>query len=826
VLLVFASGAAVASFFAILADREADRATQSEAKAVQKAHEAATAAEEAARGRDEARRRLVRLYISSGARAQDGNDLPAALLWYQRAWEEDRNDPAADPSHRARIAGVLAELPDMLGACFCKAKICDAVFSLDGQRVLTRTDGNEAILWDYKNGRPAFPPLRHAARVRHVCFSPDGSAIATASADGTAVVWDARTGTKRFLIQHEGPLTWVAFHPKGDRIATTAEDKTVRMWSAADGAPLDWSLPKGAIVEHLGFSPDGSRMVLASRDFTARVWSVDPPKPLSPPLPYSCPEQLQRYQYNYHKWPKFSPDGKLLASFLERDLYLWSGGDAEAVRKIPLEIAVLEVYFIPNSSRMMVTGASGRALVVELADGKVIAALQHPRNSNIGGVSPDGKWLITAASGGMVHVWNAATFKLANPILRCGDFCSALTFSPDSKRYLAASQDGTVRVWASGPRDPEMRPYHGDCGRANFLIFTPAEGTQQTFSPDGKLQVKWRKEGEVQFTREPGAAARPIPHQGIATMVRFCDDGSRFVVAGGGAVRAWDAATGEPAGPALPVTYPADLNLTTFHMSRDGTRLVTWDDEKTLSVWDVVTGQRVFGPGRHPNPGPVIFQSPQKDGWVSAAAVSPDGRRLAVGIESSGTLSLWDADTGRMLHHHRHFRGYLHVAFSSDGRRVLVTSSDSIARVYDAETGTPVGPPARLSGLGRGSDVDPEGRRLAVFDLNANAFKVMDAERGDRLLTLQLPKDLQPTSLWFSRDAQWINAVIDRKICTLPLPRFDASFELARPLVRFVTGMEIDETDGIVFVDQFTFRNDLDTYRRAFLAWKGLAANE
>src|SRR5262249_21574539 len=153
VLLVFAGGAAVASFFAVRADREADRATRSEAEAVLKAREAATAADEAARDRDEARRRLVRLYVSSRARGQDAGGLPHAVLWFQRAWEKDGNDPAAEPSHRARVAGVLAELPDLLGVCFHAAKVCDAVFSPDGQRVLTRTDGNEALLWDYANGR-------------------------------------------------------------------------------------------------------------------------------------------------------------------------------------------------------------------------------------------------------------------------------------------------------------------------------------------------------------------------------------------------------------------------------------------------------------------------------------------------------------------------------------------------------------------------------------------------------------------------------------------------------------------------------------------------
>ena len=135
-------------------------------------------------------------------------------------------------------------MPDMLGACFHDTRVCDAVFSPDGKRVLTRTDGDKAYHLGLRE-KPARRPAagRTPAGSGTSCYSPDGKSVATASADGTACVWDAATGAKRFTLKHDGPLTWVAFHPDGKRIATSAEDKTVRMWSAGDGKPLDWRCP-------------------------------------------------------------------------------------------------------------------------------------------------------------------------------------------------------------------------------------------------------------------------------------------------------------------------------------------------------------------------------------------------------------------------------------------------------------------------------------------------------------------------------------------------------------------------------------------------------
>jgi WD40 repeat protein/serine/threonine protein kinase len=860
-MLATLAGAGFASFYAVRAESERGKAVDRERDAIFARKEAETALVRAAVARkaaedsaEESRKRLTRLYVFYGARYQDDRDTPGSLLWFHRAWEEDHADPLADAAHRARIAGALAEMPDLIGACFHKTKVCDAVFSPDGRRVLTRTDGNEAYLWDYEQSRLAAPALSHAGRVRHIAFSPDGKSVATASADGTARVWNSATGARRFTLRHDGPLTWVAFHPDGKWVATAAEDKTVRLWSACDGTPLAWRLPVDTVIDHLAFSPDGSRLLTAGRDKLVRVWDVDSPRAIAPTLSYRMPTDTERYAFNQDSWPKFAPDGRAVLSSDGKGLEVWAGGKTDAVRTIPFGARywVVETYFVPNSNHVLVTGNSHVATVVELSSGKVIHELAHPREANLGAVSPDGKWLLTCSSGGVVNLWDAATGLRAGPPQRCGDFCSAVVFSPDSSRYLASSQDGTVRVWTTGPRTPPFHPYRYDCGRANLSVTVMKDqSTRRSYSPDGRRWVEWTEDGKAWYGSGPNVAPRPIPHPGRIDDARFSNDGSRLVVSGGRAIRAWDPDTVTPSGPVVaaatlidplwrwntrissspPVAaaIPADPRENTRltpellrpdHLSRDGTRIVCLDDERTLSVWDLTAGRRVFGPARHPDPGPQVFEQSSRAGWVSDAVLSPDGRRLAVGIETTGTLSVWNVDTGEIVHHNRRFRGYLRkVHFSDDGRRVLLASSDGQARMYDADKGVPLGPAVSQPGGQLAIGVSPDGRRLAVYDDKVNGFRMFDAERGERLLNIRYGNRTRPTALWFDAAGRSLNAVVGSESITFPLPRFDVPFAESKALLRFLTGQQIDDTGGVEFVDQSTFRTHPDYYRDIFLAW-------
>jgi WD40 repeat protein len=842
VLLTLLAGTAVSTLFALSTRREADRAAANEALAIQRTSEVAAERDSVRAAERESRQRMIRLNIMNGTLSLDAGEPAAALLWFHQAWEVARPDRDAEPSHRARLAGLLQSMPDLVGACFHPCQVCDAAFSPDGTRILARSDGAAVYLWDYEHSRLAVPPLVHSGVVRHACWSPDGSTVATASADGQAVVWDARTGARRHTLAHGSPVNWVDYRPQGDRLVTAAEDGAVRLWDVATGQLLSAQLPPGPVVDQVAFSGDGSRLLTAGRDDAVRVWEVDPPRLVSPPLPYRASTPTERYKFHWSRWPRFGPDGRSVISFKGEDLIVWPGEGAD-VKTFPLGYKIIEVHAVPGTDRVLATGDKyNRVAVVRLTDGKDVFVLSHPRQANIGSVSPDGNYLMTASSGGLIHLRSAATGELVWPPQKCADFASAVAVSSDGQRCLAASQDGTVRVWAVRPRRVEVLPYQPE-GAANNLTLPAPDGRWRAYSPGGERFVEYGGVGPAQLRQtDPGPAPLPVDHADAVEAVLFSDDGARFVVFEKGTARVHDARTGQPAGPPVAVRSAGrGIGVDRLgRLSRDGARLATWDDERTVSVWDLVADRRVFGPAR-PEPGPQIFGAPETAGHVTGLVLSADGRWLAAVTDSSGTLTVWEVDTGRVAHHTpMRFQGYAQgFAFSADGARILLWASDNNARVYLTRTGEPIGPaihpPLSKDQFVRVHPsecaVSADGRWLAFFESSLGAVRLYDARSAASLLRVPLPAELlrlpegakSPVlRLWFSPDGTRVSVIANGRPYTIVLPRLDMTAETTGSLVGFLTGHRVDATDGLEPIGPDTFRNNPDTYRKAFLAWKGL----
>jgi WD40 repeat protein len=126
--------------------------------------------------------------------------------------------------------------------------------------------------------------------------------------------------------------------------------------------------------------------------------------------------------------------------------------------------------------------------------------------------------------------------------------------------------------------------------------------------------------------------------------------------------------------------HTARVNRVLF--TPDGIQLISVSHDKTIRIWDVNGGQtlRVLRPPIGPGP----------EGLLAAAALTPDGKTLAVGGFPIGggrlgfPIYLVELPAGRiarLLHGHK--GPVSDLAFSPDGKRLASTSYDKTLRIWD-----------------------------------------------------------------------------------------------------------------------------------------------
>ena len=161
---------------------------------------------------------------------------------------------------------------------------------------------------------------------------------------------------------------------------------------------------------------------------------------------------------------------------------------------------------------------------------------------------------------------------------------------------------------------------------------------------------------------------------------------------------------------------PLDVNGSVA-FSPDRHRIASGGQDKTVRLWDAVTGHQI---------GPPLTGHADT---VSSVAFSPDGRRIVSG-SADNTVRVWDADTGKPIGQPLtgHTGRVRSVAFSPDSNRIVSGSWDGTVRVWDADTGQPIGPPITSTEAVYSAAFSPDAKR--VVSGGWKTVRVWDAATG------------------------------------------------------------------------------------------------
>ncbi|HZT43228.1 MAG TPA: AAA-like domain-containing protein [Chthonomonadaceae bacterium] len=540
-------------------------------------------------------------------------------------------------SGRKVVLGVTATLDDL-----------QLDVSPDGRYIVTGVGvpfrRAEAQVWDAVTGQPVGASYKLLGTgLVNLFFSPDGSRIAVAPQVANVAIWSVGSSPPAAVSIPVSFAFTIAFSPDGRRVVTTDISGRARVWDAATGRPLSPPLSHPSHVAVAAFSPDGTRIATGCADGTVRVWDAASGRTVSPPLKHS----------GFVIRVGFSADGRyLLATCLDGTTRLWD------LAGIPQEGFSLPstnwrwVHFNPDGRRILTIGnanTDAEAQVWDAATGRAVTpALRHRAMVYDARFSPDGRRVVTCSDDGTAQIWNAITGQRIGPPLRHGGQVFQAVFSPNGKTLLTGGANGRVQLWdalrfrKSGPPLQPAAPIY-----------------KAAFSPDGRYVAALEGDGWV---------------------------------ADFGRLHLWDLFTGRH------VVLPPPP-IWSFAFSPDSRRLLTTANTNQATVWDIRTGKVLLH--TLPQNAPVIY-----------AVFSPNGRRIATG-NYGGAAQIWDAATGRPVSSLlQHERGVWGVQFSPDGRLLATASDDGTARLWDVATGARI---ATLQAPGcRYVEFSQDGRRIAA----------------------------------------------------------------------------------------------------------------
>jgi WD40 repeat protein/tRNA A-37 threonylcarbamoyl transferase component Bud32 len=595
-----------------------------------------------------------------------------------------------------------------------------------------------------------------------VAYAPDGRTVASAGGRGESVkLWDPADG--RQLRRFPGPpregVSSLAFRPDGQALAVGGLDGSVYVWEVATGRELrSWKLSQVAVYS-VAFSPDGGR--LAAGTGTIYYSFDDPARSAVYVWDTTTGRQLQRLTGHRQRVTAvaFRPSGRELASadgtWFQRgpraaapgEIRMWDVDTGQLVRPFAGRTGpVAGLAWAPDGGRLASAGWDGTSLVFDAdAGAEVLRLAGHHDWVRAVAYSPDGRLLATAGSDGGLRLWDAGDGRPVQTLRGHTQAVTAVAFRPDGGEIATAGADGTVKFWdpAARPESVAARPF---THQVTALMFAPdgrdllATGTA---AADGDA-------GLVLKSLDPATGAerstRPL-FAGIRDRAAISSDGLHFACAeGASVVHLFDAAGREVWSGTAP-----DAQIRQVLFAPDGRTLYAVGARNPVGN-EPVPQEALWGwaaDSGHALP-PAVGKS---RGKLTRAALTPDGRLLAVATD--GAVTLWDAAalTARVTFK-AHDRAIESLAFLADGTRLATASRDLTAKVWDVAKVLAGAAEAELVLRGHtrhltGVAWSPDGRRQATCAEDRTA-RLWDGATGQEALLLRSETDLPVRVAWSS----------------------------------------------------------------------------
>jgi WD40 repeat protein/serine/threonine protein kinase len=667
----------------------------------------------------------------SVAFSHDGSRIAASAGRIIKVWETGTwKEVASLNGHSLPVISLLFTRDGRLVSGACDANRVPFSEWQSANDVAVR---GELKLWDVSSATQMQPPLPSpGGGVFLLALHPDGKRFASGTLDSIIEVWDPEKGKRVHTFRgHTRRLSGIAFRSE-TLLYSAGKDGRALIWGIASGKQAG---SRAGLSSVLAFSPDGKRLAsfVNRPDPTVRIHDV---KGLDEALSLNGPSGAI-------SGVAFQPDGKLLAAVAaDQRVHFWDPTTGQAMGNTYSRGQCLT--YTPDR-KYLITGGFVPTLslwaelaVRDPATGKVLHTLRGHRLPIFAlACTPDSRYLASAAhnprrdtEAGEVKVWDLQTFKEVLS-LKENPLGFGVAWSPDGKTLASPCREQTVRLWDrdTGKVVRELTGHEYD---VRSVAFHP-NGRQLAAGAVGGTIVLWDLTTAQRLHELRG-------HPMTISRLCYSPDGRRLASAdyspSGSEVKLWDTETGTEVG-SLPgriaVAFSPDGRQIATGLGSDGTPFqVRLHDATPAAEEAVLSGH---------------------SGSIRGLTASADGKRF-VTAGDDGTVRIWSALTGEALAVLRGNKGRIwHAVFSQDGKRLASSGADGVVRLWDLETGKQTkalhghksdaaqvtfGPGGELFSCSEGViswDVEQGKPRRVLGDFPVRVFSIALSPDGKRLAT-------------------------------------------------------------------------------------------
>ena len=283
-------------------------------------------------------------------------------------------------------------------------------------------------------------------------------------------------------------------------------------------------------------------------------------------------------------------------------------------------------------------------------------------------------------------------------------------YSPDGKKILSASKDGTIKEWDAKT---------GECLKTletgSFIV------TSAAYNLDGKkiLSVSQNKTIEEWIVETGSYLKTLVGHKETVSSAVYSPNGKKILSASyDETIKEWDAETGECENTLI----GHDWAVTTAMYSSDGKKILSASWDRTIKEWSTETGKCIKTLSGHKS-------------YVYSAVYSPDGEKILSTSEDNNIIE-WNVETGKCI---KILTGHTDAVwgaqYSLDGKKILSASSDQTIKEWDAINGKCIKTLLGHTGCVINAIYSPDGKKILSTSKD-KTIKEWDAETGECLKTL------------------------------------------------------------------------------------------